>query len=756
MPVIFYAMRNWFVFIFVFMQVLQAQVLTGPLEVNPTLWHQRPQGITFSSGTELIFPSGSSSFYKLDTLTLPIVDDFSSDRRMSFQTWDYPQQVDSVRVRYRVIPAPPQWPFAFSADTTYIYQVNGSAVDSTVSPSFQVIYYTHPDNPFVPFDTQTVWLFQPFRVFFNTQTNLVDTTALLASGTLSDDTLQTIRVYFSNGDGSLWTDRKVYTNRTMGQAPPTVGVATFDGTDAFGRPYSTIIGANGWADQLTSKPIDLNFPASDSIYLSFWYQPEGLGYAPDTQDSLRVEFYDADKMTWKSVWSVPGTGIHRFKPVTLPITEARYLKKGFRFRFSNYANLNGNVDHWSIDYVRLDRQRQRHDTTIQDAGFVYVRPTMLRRYQQVPYTQFRQTMVENKWESLITNRDTAAMRMAYRFTMKDENGVVVNRYPLDYTPLPTDTSDVLPFYTNGYANYARFRFPDFNYNFQTSGLLPFTDSATYTITHELEHFQPDAYRPNDTLSFKQTFHNFWAYDDGTAEKAVWLGAPGRFAMKFTNEVPDTLFGVSMYFSPVRENNESRNIFLQVYQSLDPSENLLYEEQVRIGPLDGDTSVFRVEENNGFTTFILEEPVPLPAGDFYVGWRQTQTFKANVGFDVNSNATDYTFFRTGPSWFAMEEFGAAMIRPLVANRFSVQDLSVENPIAPTSVLLYPNPASDHVWIQSPVVVEEVSLLDLAGRVVRTYAQPNVLSIQGIPSGWYVAAITLQGNGGQVFQKLCVKP
>ena len=33
----------------------------------------------------------------------------------------------------------------------------------------------------------------------------------------------------------------------------TLGVATFDGLNAFGMPYDWTVGSTGWADELTSK-----------------------------------------------------------------------------------------------------------------------------------------------------------------------------------------------------------------------------------------------------------------------------------------------------------------------------------------------------------------------------------------------------------------------------------------------------------------------------------------------------------------------
>src|SRR6478672_4864307 len=43
-------------------------------------------------------------------------------------------------------------------------------------------------------------------------------------------------------DPALWQDNFVYINRTYTKHPVTIGVASFDGTDANGKPYTTNVG----------------------------------------------------------------------------------------------------------------------------------------------------------------------------------------------------------------------------------------------------------------------------------------------------------------------------------------------------------------------------------------------------------------------------------------------------------------------------------------------------------------------------------
>ena len=87
--------------------------------------------------------------------------------------------------------------------------------------------------------------------------------------------------YFSTqADSNLWQDNSVFINRNYGINPITIGVATFDGLNRFGRPYNlNLTGTDSEnADTLTSQQIDLS--DADTAYFMFYYQPQGLGNDP--------------------------------------------------------------------------------------------------------------------------------------------------------------------------------------------------------------------------------------------------------------------------------------------------------------------------------------------------------------------------------------------------------------------------------------------------------------------------------------------
>ncbi|MBP5473444.1 MAG: hypothetical protein J6X92_01635, partial [Bacteroidales bacterium] len=144
-------------------------------------------------------------------------------------------------------------------------------------------------------------------------------------------------------DSRLWIDNYVFINNTFSINQPTVGVATFDILNENGKIYSNISAYGFEADRLTSSPIDLNYTASDSIMLSFFYEAGGLGDKPEINDNLVLQFYSPSNNRWEQVWSNESVSFDGFKPVVIAITEAKYLQKGFQFRFINYGSLNGNL-----------------------------------------------------------------------------------------------------------------------------------------------------------------------------------------------------------------------------------------------------------------------------------------------------------------------------------------------------------------------------------------------------------------------------
>ncbi len=100
-------------------------------------------------------------------------------------------------------------------------------------------------------------------------------------------------------DSTKWTDRNVLVNDGFPLSPPNRNCATLDVLDENGKVYSHAISNAFVAEHLTSVRIRLDsimepepraLTPADSVYLSFWYQPQGNGNPPEAQDSLVLQF----------------------------------------------------------------------------------------------------------------------------------------------------------------------------------------------------------------------------------------------------------------------------------------------------------------------------------------------------------------------------------------------------------------------------------------------------------------------------------
>ncbi|MFQ5582841.1 MAG: sialidase family protein, partial [Calditrichia bacterium] len=113
-------------------------------------------------------------------------------------------------------------------------------------------------------------------------------------------------------------------------------------------------------DEVILLPVDLSSSAGQGMIFSYHYQPQGSGNAPETGDSLLVDFLN-DQGVWKLVRSYPGTGVVPFVNEIISIDAedagpgATFFHPGFQIRFRNYgtSSSSSHFDLWLIDDVFL-------------------------------------------------------------------------------------------------------------------------------------------------------------------------------------------------------------------------------------------------------------------------------------------------------------------------------------------------------------------------------------------------------------------
>ena len=144
---------------------------------------------------------------------------------------------------------------------------------------------------------------------------------------------------------AYWLNRNADIN-TLGVNPPSAPtVLNMDGMPDGG-------------DQVTLLPVDLSGAQGQGYLLSFWYQPQGSGNAPETGDILAVDFLN-DQGDWVEVRSWPGTGVVPFANAIIGVDSedpgpgASFFHPAFQLRFRNIgtASTTSSFDNWLIDDV---------------------------------------------------------------------------------------------------------------------------------------------------------------------------------------------------------------------------------------------------------------------------------------------------------------------------------------------------------------------------------------------------------------------
>lgn len=568
-----------------------------------------------------------------------------------------------------------------------------------------------------------------------------------ASDTLSLPFFEDFSYPFPKPNQERWIGTSVFINSTYAIRPPSLGVATFDGLDSRGEPYGT--SANqGPADTLTSCPIDLDYPASDSLYLSFYYQPKGIGNYPEFVDSFLLEFKSPDDSLWRWKWGTKGEDFPQtskeFLQVMVPIADTAFLKNGFQFRFRNYAQQNGSWDHWHLDYIRLDRNRFRNDTSTVDYSFMYPPSSILKTYQSVPLWHFLPQAIDNMDENYfisLANLSTASAFKIYKYDYINES------FPDPIRDVFTASKGPLQ--------------PRQEYNFFEAVKYTYEDPGTEWTQYRLQHYisleggDPDFYIQNDTAEYIQVLSNYYALDDGSAEERLNINnnGGGFVAQRFDTYLSDTLKSIQYYFNKTNETGAGQDFFIMVWGAgaNQPGE-LLYSQLAEM-PESSDL--------NSFTTYVLEMPLYLPAGSYYIGWSQDTNFPINLGFDRNINHNDRIFYDLSGTWynFAAQE-GTLMIRPLF--RYP-QDIFVSSKNIMKSELswdIYPNPSNSFFSLNVSRLQGQNYLLnisDITGRSLRNLVvegESLSLDVSDLNSGLYLISLINTGSGQVSSKKLII--
>lgn len=559
-------------------------------------------------------------------------------------------------------------------------------------------------------------------------------------------------------DASLWADSNVYINTHYPVNPISLGVATFDGLNKNGLPYNTSPFVRGIADILTSKPINLSgLNAGSNVYLSFYFQPKGNGQLPENSDILFIEFlHPADG--WVQIWQSPNITDEMttsFTKVFLSVEEA-YLYDGFQFRFKNIAALSGNNDHWHIDYVELDKDRNPViEQNIPDVSFQSGEANILKRYFTMPYSLIdsneiadtHKVVVKNNFPLSavdITDRYSAEFTKPNQFILNFEGG-------LDFLANQEERT----------LAYPMFELPE----------LVDDDTVNLEILYRFRVSLEDSLNPliirNNNLTVTKQFSNYFAYDDGTPERAYQLEygttTSGSIAIEYYSAKETKLRGVRFHVANYNTNLNNALFSIQAWKKIgknaEEKDSLIYEQPgLKI-------SEFTKENGNSINDFyvyalneggILTGDSVLNVKDtFYIGLTifrlSTETLShLPLGYDVNNSSKIYNFYKSPQDnqWIPSDFEGSIIFNPIVGKKLDDEFITPVQTPETEYLKLYPNPATDRIRLDgfNSTKHYKARIYSIEGRVVKELllTGDGSINVKSLIQGYYIVEFYDQSN------------
>jgi hypothetical protein len=563
-------------------------------------------------------------------------------------------------------------------------------------------------------------------------------------------------------DTSRWMDRDVFINNDFALFPPTWSFATFDAIDANGSIHADANFLQFRADYLTSRPIRLDSifspqPAAlspaDSVYLSFYYQPQGSANDPQSQDSLVLEFgYFTEDFVFKYVdsttVSVSIFGVDTVFPGDILISPCDPLWE-FMVTDTLYADdlvtlpcdsvfmpASSWERVWAAEGMTLDTFLVKND------GF-YFRQMMIpivdsawfRSDFQFRFFNYASIASENlqSWQSNCdqwnidyvylnvsrSKQDTTHKALSFVGTAPSFLAQYQSMPYYQYSNDPTGVMKLgLEMYISNLDNgnqtakyYYEVKNDLGNYQFGWDGgsgdLRPFNQFGYTTISSfafpPVNGFFPP-FGDRDSIYFDITH-----YLEGDLQ--LELVDTLRFRQKFYNYyayddgTPEFGYGLTpagaqlAYRFTLSRRDTLRAVQMYFNKTLTGINEQFFDLAIW-GDLNGRPGdLLFVQEREkpifsdklyNFHTYHLDEPIPVQ-GTFYVGWIQRTGHNLNLGFDSGNDASEHIFYNVTGEWTTSSFTGSLMIRPVLGK--SLIDKKIEKTTTANQFLIVPNPTYD---------------------------------------------------------------
>ncbi len=564
-------------------------------------------------------------------------------------------------------------------------------------------------------------------------------------------------------DTSHWIDNYAFINNSYPVCPVSIGVATLDAIDNTGAIYADASIYPFIADHLTSRHIRLDsiftprikaISARDSVYLSFFYQPQGNGNAPETKDSLILEFFVSPADTiilppdtcitpadtvitpadtsfigndtiitpadtsiyppdttinidstfiapiWQKIWSTEGMTLDTFysknntyfKQVMIPILDSTNYPDSINFFKKDFQFR-------FVNYASIaNLPSWRSNADYWNIDYVYI--NIGRNRGDTVYKDI--TFVKNA-PSLLKHYQSMPYRQYCKEPLKEMQDTldifisnldnITHNYSYKYIVTNQKGEDINT-YLGGSYNIE----PFYNYGYQ--------DWQPHSHP-PVRYILPIGYNA-DSASFVITH-----IISGDSSLSRLDNDTIRFYQKLYNYyayddgTAEAGYGLEpanaqlAYKFKLNGKDTIRAVRMYFNQTLNGANQKYFYLRIwddnggKPGDIIYEQRVEPLFEDglNKFHTYVLDSAVP--AQDFfYVGWEQTTNDNLNIGFDKNDNSQKNIFYKTSSEWHNTMFHGSLMIRPVIGKKFHLQGINpIHNDSSSFECKIFPNPIYD---------------------------------------------------------------
>jgi hypothetical protein len=281
---------------------------------------------------------------------------------------------------------------------------------------------------------------------------------------------------------------------------------------------------------------------------------------------------------------------------------------------------------------------------------------------------------------------------------------------------------------------------------------------THTVSVQ-ENGVVNDYKENDNITVQLEFEDYYAYDDGSAERGFGFdqntnpsNIEGQIALGFNVLKQERLYAIATYFNEAVFDVSARRFRYRIWKNLAgvdgaAADELIYESELQVPDYNS------ANGERTFSAHYLDTNLILSPGTYYIGWWQPEIFNLNVGWDMNFGNTQnpnrpnpMLYFNTFDIWSnSGVPDGTLMMRPHFGDSVGIYLGVPEQQVNNKHIKVYPNPASSIVHLTAEFA--QISLYTMSGVLLKSEKNKTSLAVNDVAEGLYY--LRLVNEKGELF-------